>query len=313
MHHRELTEGERVRERRPPEPAPLPLHALLELQRSAGNQAVGRVLARKPLYKRGEVRRHVAQAVEGGAATVETILLAIHNELSRSLGDAPAGYTDVATAEAALIKAGQMNAEDPPIFLAEATAQLPAQPLPAAATGRGKPTREKKEKKPKGPTKEEAEAALKERIAADRPAIVAGFEEHVIVGAFRKDHRPSGFHMEGSGSTTHRAFGETEKAGDTWGTYQKSVVDRDDPQNIKPYKSTFFPESASKNDILDAITSVYGASAKGQKTVAYPDKLRGMPLIKHDSSDEKTVFPDTMDPAEGEGFSKAYKPKPKKR
>jgi hypothetical protein len=44
VHEREdVRSGE---QRRPPEPSPLPLHAVLALQRSAGNQAVGRVLAR---------------------------------------------------------------------------------------------------------------------------------------------------------------------------------------------------------------------------------------------------------------------------
>ena len=91
MHHRELAEGESVQERRPPEPAPLPLHALLELQRRAGNQAVGRVLARE---KVPDQRRNgfVKAATTGktAATSADALLLAMLQRLRRD-AQAPAG------------------------------------------------------------------------------------------------------------------------------------------------------------------------------------------------------------------------------
>jgi hypothetical protein len=62
--------------------------------------------------------------------------------------------------------------------------------------------------------------------------------------------------------------------------YQQSVRGRkseDKPWVAKSQQSTFFPDSASKDDVMTAITS---ALESPRKIVKYPQSMRGIGLIK---------------------------------
>jgi hypothetical protein len=298
MHQRELPEGARVKERRPPEPAPLPLHALLRMQQTAGNQAVGRVLARKPLFKPSEVKKLVANAIADGARTEKDILLAIYNEMRLAIDPTPKAFTDPEAAVEPLTVGRQMNGEDHELFTQEAAAKAPHQS-------------KKKEKAPKT-DKGAAGEKHKKQVETDRGEILGKFGPHVLKGGFREDDRPSGFHTINGGSATHEAFGKKTTGENA--TYRQSVREIDDRKNVKETQSTFFPDAATADEIIDAMTNVFGATAeKGRRTVAYPDKLKGLPLTSlgmSGKSKEPTIFPATFvggDP--GEGYDPSHKPK----
>ena len=141
MHHRELTEGERVQERRPPEPAPLPLHALLALQQSAGNQAVG-ARARAPEGHRPapqRLRQVGAMAGKTGATTADALLLAMCNALRRiTLKPAPGAMADADAAITALmaVQPVKFDAEDETAFAQGRERQVPRRPTAAQAARR---------------------------------------------------------------------------------------------------------------------------------------------------------------------------------
>lgn len=297
MSTRRFAEGERVKEeRRPPEPAPLPLHALLRMQQGAGNQAVGRILARAK-YKQTEVRKQVNDAAKAGAGTKDAILLAIYNEMRFTYDPLPALFTKVDVATAKLVELGSIDQDDVAAFAAAAEAKM-AGPTTGATGAKGK-----KGKKAGGTVKSPDEV-LKEEIAADRGAIKSSMGDHVLKGAWRTDNRPSGFHTKNGGSTTHEAFGTVTKVSDL--VYQQSVRAIDEPRNVKQTQSTFFPDSANADDVIDAITSVYGKHGreKGRSTVGYPKALVGIKLTQRDG----TAFPDA-DPRPGEGYDDSFKPK----
>ena len=269
MHHRELAEEERVRERRPPEPAPPPLHALLALQQSAGNQAVGRVLARA-MYKPSEVRSEVKQAKAGGAATKQAILLAIYNELRLTIDPTPKPFTKVDTAVAALL-GKRIDQEDADAFDAEADAVISGKPVDRAAT---------------------AEAALKKGIKDKRESVKGRYAKHIFFGEFMKSDgvTPTGYHSVTGPSTTHQKFGaRTNIATDAEGeVYQQSVRSVADPTKKKKYQSTFFPDDAEQDDVIAAIATV---EELGYSSVQYPAKLKGMKLRKTGG----TIYPESTD------------------
>jgi hypothetical protein len=285
MRVQELEERRSGEERRSPDPAPLPLHALLALQRTAGNQAVGRVLARNKI-KGPRAKGAVTGATKSKPAPNDAtqLLLAIYNKLG---ADHDAPYATVAAAVKDLKDAGVIDDGDATYFQGEADRLFPADD-----GGAGK--------------REVASAQLKQEIKDDRSAILTAMGEHVLRGAWRTDNRPGGFHTINGGSKTHEAFGRDTKLDQN--TYQRSVREIQDPKNVKPTQSTFFPNSASADDVIDAITSVYGAGGKKKqrKTVAYPDALAGIPLTQRDG----TAFPDTApEPLAGEGYDAKHKPK----
>jgi hypothetical protein len=280
MHVRTFAEGNREQERRPPEPAPLPLHAVLALQRAAGNQAVGRVLARQT-FKDREIRSDVKGAVAAGHKTRDAILLAIYNEMRLTLREDEKPFSRVSVAVEKLIAGNKMDAEDAEKFAAEAEKQL----------------------KGGGATVSPAEQ-LRTEIAEDRGAIMTAMGEHVLRGGWSTANRPAGFHTTQGRSRTHEAFGAVTAAANN--TYQQSVREIADTRNVKPTQSTFFPDTASADDVIDAITSVYGkrGKAKGRKSVAYPEALQGIPLTQR----EGTAFPNTAEPVPGVGYDNDYKP-----
>ncbi len=277
----ELRSGGR---RRPPGPAP-PLHAVLALQRAVGNQAVGRVLARNKI-KTPQAKAAVTGATKSKPKpmTAAELLLAIYNKLGTGLG---APWAAVDAAVTALKGAAQIDDGDVAFFTAEADRLFPADDGGAAK-------------------REAGSAQLKQEIAGDRDEVMKAMGDHVLRGAWRTDNRPGGFHTKNGGSTTHEGFGGVSQLAQS--TYQQSVREIKDTKNVKPTQSTFFPDTASADDVIDAITSVYGASArkKQRKTVAYPDTLAGIPLTQRDG----TAFPDTAaKPLTGEGYDEKYKPK----
>src|SRR3954451_15060717 len=117
MRHRELAEGERVQERRPPAPGPPPVAAGLAMQQGAGNQAVGRMLARQVVADKR--RSTLVVASKGGKRTGDARLLHIYNELRKGITappPVPPVFTTVAGNDAVLIARGVADQEDIDFF-----------------------------------------------------------------------------------------------------------------------------------------------------------------------------------------------------
>jgi hypothetical protein len=212
------------------------------------------------LYKKTDLRKLVKEAVKTAAPNSTAILLAIYNEMRFELDPVPAQYNSVVTARAALIAANRLDAEDANLLAVEAGRMQQAAGNPAEA--------------------------LRLRILADIAAKRAGMEgkygHHVFSGDI-KDGIPTGFHSKADGSPTHQAYGGVTDVGNA-GAYQQSVR-RIDNQVRKPIQSTFFPDAATHDNVIDAITVVYGV---GLSTVAHVDpSVNGMRLQKKGD----TVFP----------------------
>ena len=258
-------------ERRPREPAPLPLHAALALQQSAGNQAVGRVLARakfKP--KARETKLQGANKGKTKPANADELLLKVYNELR--VGGTPA-FTKVSDAVDALKLAGVIEDDDAAAFAAAASKMF-------------------------GGGKKDVGAAmleeLKAKVAEKRPGIDGQYKQHIFFGDFKADKQtPTGYHSIKGPSTTHERYGaKTVVPTDATGVevYQQSVRSIKAPDKKKQYQSTFFPDNVEMDEVLDAITSVYGMTPQ-PKTVQYPAKLKGMKLRKTGG----TVYPESED------------------
>jgi EndoU nuclease-like protein len=214
----EFAEGKRGQERRPSEPAPLPLHAMLALQQSAGNQAVDDAV----------------------------------NQLT----------TD-----------GVIDASDAEFFVAE--------------TGATKKTASTRMAETRG-------TSMAAEIAEKRPGIEGKYKQHIFFGDFKADKKtPTGYHSIKGPSTTHARYGTaSDVATDApiGGVYQQSVHSVADPTKTKEYQSTFFPDEATMDEILDAITSVYGVTPQ-PKAVTYPARFKGMKLRKTGN----TIYPEGTD------------------
>ncbi len=185
----------RDEERRRPEPvAAMPPHALLALQRSAGNQAVGRVLARDILGK--QARGKLTAKYRGNAlpASADDMLLEIYNTLRSKCKNprVPVAWTSVAAAAAELKKQGIMDDADETGF------------TEAAAVAFGG----EKKLVDHGPAMLEA---LKKMVAEKRPSIDAKHKHHIFQGDFKSDDPtdPTGYHSKkgSTASTTHEAYG----------------------------------------------------------------------------------------------------------
>jgi hypothetical protein len=122
-----------------------------------------------------------------------------------------------------------------------------------------------------------------EKIAARSNAVEAKYGQHIFQGDIAAG-TPTGFHSKADGSATHEAYGTITPVGN--GTaYQQSVRTRTPPAVRKPIQSTFFPDAASHQQVIDAITSVYEA---GLSTVGHVDPVvNGLRLSKRGD----TVFP----------------------
>jgi hypothetical protein len=266
MNTRRFAEGERVNEeRRPPEPAPLPLHALLELQRTAGNQAVGRMLSRQIVTTKDRGSLVIAQGRGKPKPTGDAYLLKIYNELRNRLVPMPAAFTDVDAAAAALSGGGVIDADDI-AFFAEKTGGKKSAATRAA---------------------EARSAGLADEVAAKRSS-VEKYRHHIFKGDFSKKNStiPTGYHSKAGASDTHQAYGTaTPVANDVTGVYQQSV--RATKTGVrKPIQSTFFPDTATEDQIMDALASVYGFTPQ-PKAATYPPSLKGLTFAKEGD----TIYP----------------------
>jgi len=291
MNTRRFAEGERVKEeRRPPEPAPLPLHALLRMQQGAGNQAVGRILARVKVHKKTrEGLEQTAMTTLPAPTTGEEVLLRMLNAYGASIKPKARGpWQDSATAIGELKSANKFDDGDEKEFKAVANTRFP--PEQGAAV---------------------VDDATKNLIAKERPAVEGKFSDHIFKGITKSDGEPGGYHSINGASPTHEAFGtptELEK-----GVYQRSVRFIADTTHIKKTQSTFFPDAATKDEVLDGVTSVMGVTGrkKGVMTISYPTTLKG---IRLQQIDDETIFPAGGGPLTGEGWmSKGDREKAKKQ
>jgi hypothetical protein len=296
MDARELAEGERVKEeRRPSEPAPLPLHALLLLQQGAGNLAVGRLLARQ---KVNDQRRNgflkAATTGKTGAKTAADTLKAMCNAYGATLKPAQGPWADGDTAITALLALNpvKFDAEDEAAFRKAADDKFPTAGANAGQAAAANTQR------------------LVQEIREDRPAVEDEFAGHIFDGVWKTDGEPGGYHSINGPSATHEAFGEATPIGN--GVYQRSVRARDDHTNVKKSQSTFFPDAADKDDVLNGVTTVYGRRGRerGLTTMQYPDRLKGIRLQQIDGT---TIFPAGGGPLRGEGWMSAEEKKKAKR
>jgi hypothetical protein len=131
----------------------------------------------------------------------------------------------------------------------------------------------------------EADANAIAGIKALFPRYVATFQ-HIFKGDFSVGSAkvPTGYHAENGGSTTHMTYGTTTAL--PHNTYQQSVRATLAGGTKKPYQSTFFPSTASEEDIKVAVVS---GDKRQDKTVQYPRSLEGLPLKKTGV----TIYPNT--------------------
>ncbi|MEW9698658.1 EndoU domain-containing protein [Paenibacillus sp. SI8] len=127
------------------------------------------------------------------------------------------------------------------------------------------------------------EDAEKKKLEEKKPIIEAKYGHHIFLGDFNDKGAPTGYHSTQGGSKTHEAYGTITNIDDI-GVYQQSVRERGKPANRKVHQSTFFPDTASKDDVITAITSVYELK---HQTVKYPQALNGMELVKTGN----TIYP----------------------
>jgi hypothetical protein len=264
---RRLKDGRAVAQPAPPAP-----HALLALQRSAGNQAVAGVLARQ---KVNDQRRNglVKKLTTGKNAetTADGLLLAMYVEVGAAAKPALGPWDDVETAITKLKEAKKIDDEDVAKFSEAATARF------AAASGSGKKA---------AAMAEAGLEKLKADIAKNRKRMDAAHKHHIFHGDFKGD-MPTGFHSKYLGSSTHETYGDpTAVSNGVSGVYQQSVRSKKSPKTKKEYQSTFFPDTVSDDDVMDAITGVYGVP-DAPSTVRWPESLKGLTL---DSLGE-TIFP----------------------
>ena len=213
------------------------------------------------MYKESELRSLVREAVKTSEPNSTAILLAIYNEMRFEIDPTPGQFNSVVLARAAMIKADRIDVEDADALALEAARMQQAGGDPAEAL----------------------RLRIVTAIAARRDGIEGKFGHHVFQGDYNSDKIPTGFHSKADGSATHEAYGASTDVGNV-GAYQQSIRRRDN-QKRKPVQSTFFPDTASHANVIDAITVVYGY---GLSTVAHVDaSVNGMRLQKKGA----TVFP----------------------
>jgi EndoU nuclease-like protein len=264
MHVREFAEGNREQERRPPEPAPLPLHALLALQQSAGNQAVGRVLARQKI-KPQRLKGFVTSVTKTKPVPTdeEGMLLALYKKVQAG------AWATSDQARDALLLARKIDQEDVTAF--ESAAKEPFSANTGPVNKRGA----------------EVAARIEENAKKDLAAVERTYAKHIFDGEHDSDGLPIGYHSIAGNSKTHEAYGAKSDINSAVpGVYQQSVRDKKDKKKKKGTQSTFFPDDVSRRDILLAVANVYGANAE-VRSVVYPATLKGMTFDSH----EGTVYP----------------------
>jgi Domain of unknown function (DUF4157) len=120
------------------------------------------------------------------------------------------------------------------------------------------------------------------------PEYAAVFQ-HIFKGDFSVGSAklPTGYHAQNGGSTTHETYGTITPL--LHNTYQQSVQTIHavgGKKTKKTNQSTFFPLTASEEDIKVAVVS---GDKRHNKEVQYPRSLQGLPLKKTGG----TIYPDT--------------------
>jgi Bacterial EndoU nuclease len=260
-----------VQRQSPPRSAPLTaeyvpqLHALARISTApAVRPASGETLQLRK-YKDSEIRNEVKNAAKTAQPNRVALLLAIYNEMRFTIDPTPAAFTQINPARTALIDAGRIDAEDADAFDEEATRMQTAGGDPVEAT----------------------RLRITGQIAARHDAVENAYSQHIFQGDV-KDGVPTGYHSKADGSNTHETYGGATNVGNASAggnqAYQQSVRLQAD-QTPKPIQSTFFPDAASHDDVVNAIASVYEV---GLKTVGYvADTVNGLKLAKRGD----TVFP----------------------
>lgn len=212
-------------------------------------------------YTDSALRKLVKEAAKTSQPNSTAILLAIYNEMRFEVDPTPAQFNSVVLARDAMIAANRIDAEDAAALVIEAERMQQAGGDPAEAL----------------------RLRIVAEIAAKRNGIEGKYGHHVFQGDYNSTGIPTGFHSKADGSTTHEAYGTRTNVANG-GAYQQSVRRRDN-QVHKPIQSTFFPDTLSHQNVVDAITVVYGC---GLSTVAHVDtSVNGMRLEKKGD----TVFP----------------------
>ena len=214
------------------------------------------------LYKKdSDLRNLVKEAAKTAQPNSTAILLEIYNEMRHEIDPTPGPFNSLVNARAAMIAANRIDAEDADFLALEAARMQQAGGDPAEAL----------------------RLRIVAAIADKRDGIEGKYGHHIFKGDYNSDGIPTGFHSKADGSATHETYGGTTDVGNV-GAYQQSVR-RKDNQTKKPIQSTFFPDGASHDNVIDAITVVYGY---GLSTVAHVDaSVNGMRLEKKGN----TVFP----------------------
>ena len=256
MHHRELTEGERVQERRPPEPAPLPLHALLRAAAAAaGNQAVGRVLARaegpRPAPQRLRQGRHGRQDPRPRPPTRCCSRCTTRSGATLK-PDARARRRDADAAITALmaLRPVKFDAEDETAFRKAAQRQVPRGRRQAQAASRAASDSERlKAGDPRGP----------------RPTVERKFSAHIFHGDHgRPTASPAGYHSINGNSPTHEAYRRRDAAGRPRASTSRASAPRPTRRTSRRRSRRSSRRRRARTTSSTAITTVYGATARAQ-------------------------------------------------
>ena len=235
--------------------------ALVALQRlTQAPSAASRAPVQLRKYSDKEIRAEIKFVLDGCEPNKTSILLAVYNQIRLTLDPDPGPFQSVKKASDALVAAERFDADDVEAFAEEAGRLQTAGGNPAEAT----------------------RLRIRETIATKRGAIAGKYAHHIFDGDM-KDGVPTGYHSKAGNSASHEAYGTSTDVGNA-GAYQQSVRTRDDHVR-KPIQSTFFPDTATRDTVIDALTVVYEA---GLSTVAYvDDTVNGMRLAKRGD----TVFP----------------------
>ena len=240
---------------------PLRPSTILALQRTVGNRATLALLQRQTLTA-AKIKEWIRWERDPAIRANSTaLLLSIYNQMRLDLDPTPAAFTSLVAARKALKDGGRLDDEDVAALEAEARRSQQAGGDPA----------------------ELVRLRIVEKIAARSNAVEAKYGQHIFQGDIAAG-TPTGFHSKADGSATHEAYGTVTPVGNG-AAYQQSVRTRTPPVVRKPIQSTFFPDAASHQQVIGAITSVYEA---GLSTVGHVDPVvNGLRLAKRGD----TVFP----------------------
>ena len=241
-------------------------HSIARISGDAVQRASSGGVLQLMKYKQSEIRRMVREAAKTAQPNRVALLLEVYNQMRYEIDPTPVAFTTVLAGRTALIAANRIDAEDADALDAEATQMQQAGGDAAEAT----------------------RIRIEGQIAAGRGATEGAYAQHIFQGD-TKAGVPTGYHSTVDGSATHEACGTATNLANTSAggnaAYQQSVRLQAGARTRKPIQSTFFPDDATHNNVIDAITAVY---TLGMKTVAYvADTVNGLKLAKRGD----TVFP----------------------